>query len=77
MLDGDGESRLLLTGIDREPLRHPSRTSSLPKSSMPGSDGRTRIGGMLRIPVLDDVGEFTFPQLPDAAKLDNSLSLLV
>lgn len=52
VLDGDRDSRLLLPGDGTEPRRHPSRTSALPASLKPGSDGRTRIGGIMVSPVL-------------------------
>lgn len=70
LLDGDGESRLLFPGEGHEPLRHSSSTSALPASLNSVSDGRTRIGGTLRSPVLGAEEGLTFPQLTVANKLE-------
>lgn len=57
--DGDGDSRLLFPGEGHEPLRHSSSSSALPASGNSASEGRTRIGGTLRSPVLGAEGGLT------------------
>lgn len=68
VLDGDGESRLLFPGDGTEPLRKSSRTSALPASLKPESEGRTRMGGTVRSPVLGAAEGLT---LVDAAELED------
>lgn len=53
VLEGDGDSKLLFTDEGNEPLRQPSRTSALPESVKPVSEGKTRIGGTVRNPVAE------------------------
>lgn len=66
VLEGDGDSRLLLTDEGNEPLRQPSRTSALPVSVKPASEGRTRIGGTVRSPVAE---RLVLPQLAEPEKV--------
>lgn len=65
VLEGDGDSRLLLTDEGNEPLRQP-RTSALRASVKPASEGRTRIGGTVRRPVAE---RLVLPQLAEPEKV--------
>lgn len=66
VLEGDGDSRLLLTDERNEPLRQPGRASALPASVKPASEGRTRIGGTVSSPVAD---RLALPQLAEAERV--------
>ena len=77
LFDGDGERRLLFPGGGNEPLRQSSSTSALPTSLKPVSDGRTRMGGTVRSPVLGACAGLTLPQLGETAKLVNVPYLLL
>lgn len=71
LLDGDGDSRLLFPGEGNEPLRCSSSTSALPTSLKSVSEGRTRMGGTVRSPVLGGAEGLTLPLLADAAEPEN------
>lgn len=75
VLEGDGDSRLLLPGGGNDPLRHSSSASALPPSLKPVSEGRTRIGGTVRSPDLCGAEELLMLRQP--VELENVPWLLL